>query len=202
VSRAALRERSCPGTRLAKARDDPSDPEETPMRTETPSPSPATPGLNTIAARRARGFGATARLVPSALEREPTPRAPVILIAEDDDEFRHLIASQLRNHGYRVIECIDGYELLRRLDAWRDQRIVPGFDLAICDVFMHGPSGLELLERLNRERLGIPMILLSGFGDFHTCVQAANKRAAAFFPKPVELSRLLAAVRTLIWKPL
>jgi DNA-binding NtrC family response regulator len=111
------------------------------------------------------------------------------------------VASQLRSNGYRVIECSDGRELLRRIEAWHDDHTLPGFDLAICDVYMPGPTGLELLERLNRERLGIPMILLSGFGDFHTCVQAANKRAAAFFPKPVELARLLSAVRTLIWKP-
>ena len=52
-------------------------------------------------------------------------------------------------------------------------------------------------RRMQRERLGIPVILLSGFGDFNTCVQAANKRASAFFPKPVELDRLFSTVRTL-----
>jgi len=157
--------------------------------------------LNTLRTRRARGFGATSRLIPTALEREPAPRAPVVLLAEDDAEFRALVASQLRSQGYHVLECSDGRELLRRIEGYRDERRLPGFDLAICDVYLPGPSGLELLERMNQERLGIPMILLSGFGDFHTCVRAANKRAAAFFPKPVELDRLLSAVRALIWKP-
>jgi DNA-binding NtrC family response regulator len=157
--------------------------------------------LNRSGAHRTRGFGATRALVPTALEREPAPRAPVVLIAEDDDEFRRLVSSQLRSQGYRVIECSDGRELARRIDAYRNDRRLPGFDLAICDVYLPGISGLELVERMQRERLGIPVILLSGFGDFHTCVQAANRRASAFFPKPVELDRLFSTVRTLIWKP-
>jgi len=157
--------------------------------------------LNTNHTRRLRGFGATHSFVPTALEREPAPRAPVVLVAEDDDEFRKLLAVHLRGPGYRVIECSDGRELARRIEAYREERRLPGFDLVICDVYLPGESGLELLERMQRERLGIPFILLSGFGDFHTCVQAANGRAAAFFPKPVELDRLLAVVRTLIWKP-
>lgn len=157
--------------------------------------------LNSRGAQRRRGFGATRALVPTALELEPAPRAPVVLLVEDDDEFRRLVAGQLRDHGYRVIECADGRELERRIDAYRDDRRLPGFDLAICDVYLPGPSGLQLLERMQRERLGIPVILLSGFGDLRTCVQAAKKRASAFFPKPVELGRLLATVRTLIWKP-
>jgi DNA-binding NtrC family response regulator len=122
------------------------------------------------------------------------------MIVEDNDAFRALVASHLRNYGYRVIECGDGRELLRRIEAFRTEARPPGFDLVICDVYLPGPSGLELLEQMNRAGIEIPTILLSGFGDFHTCVQAANKRASAFFPKPVELDRLLSATRALIWK--
>jgi len=153
-----------------------------------------------LSARRYRGFGAARGSVPAALELQAPPRAPVVLFVEDDDEFRALVASHLRNHGYRVIESGDGRELLRRIEAYRDAGTPPGFDLAICDVYLPGASGLELLERMNRAGIELPMILLSGFGDFHTCVQAASKRAAAFFPKPIELDRLLSAARALIWK--
>jgi two-component system nitrogen regulation response regulator NtrX len=162
---------------------------------------PTRSALNPMRTSRGRGFGATSRLIPTALDCEPAPRAPVVLLAEDDADFRTLVAGQLRNQGYHVLECSDGRELLRRIESYREERRLPGFDLAICDVYLPGPSGLELLERMNRERLGIPVILVSGFGDFHTCVRAANKRAAAFFPKPVELDRLLSTVRTLLWKP-
>jgi DNA-binding NtrC family response regulator len=151
--------------------------------------------------RRARGFAGRRELAPCALEPERAPRAPVILVVEDDEAFRELVASHFREHGYRVLECSDGRELVRCIEAYRERGARPRFDLAICDVHLPGPwSGLDLLERMNREGPRIPIILISGFGDIHTCVAAANKRAAAFFPKPVELQRLLSTARALLWK--
>jgi DNA-binding NtrC family response regulator len=171
------------------------------LQTIDPPASPRA-ALNPRRSFRTRGFGSTRDRVPRATDLGVVPRAPVVLIAEDDTELRARLAGQFRAHGYWVIESADGTELLRRIRAWREHSTLPGIDLVICDAHLPGRSGLELLDLVQRERLGIPVIVLSGSSDLlRGCVQAVSRRAAAFFSKPVDLSRLLATARALIWNP-
>jgi DNA-binding NtrC family response regulator len=126
---------------------------------------------------------------------QPLPRRPVILLAEDDAAMRSLLSSQLRRDGYRVIPCEDGTELVHRIDVFRNHRVPVGVDLVISDVRMPMISGLELLELVNEATLGIPVILISAFGDVETRGLASMRSAAAFFSKPFDIDQLCAAVR-------
>ena len=126
----------------------------------------------------------------------PLHRRPVIMLAEDDSAMLSLLSSQLRRDGYRVIPCADGMEFVHRIDVYRTHGIPIGVDLVISDVRMPKLSGLELLELVKEAPLGIPVILISAFGDTEMRGEAARRDAAAFFSKPFDIDQLRAAVRT------
>ena len=132
-------------------------------------------------------------IVPDALE------APLfrILLAEDDSEFRRLLASTLRADGCLVTECADGRELLDRLtsDVLPDE--LETFDLVISDIRMPGIMGTTILEGLRGWKVSPPWILITAFGDAATHEAAERQGVVAFFDKPFDLDRLRARVREL-----
>jgi CheY-like chemotaxis protein len=138
---------------------------------------------------------ASARDPVEGVEEFAVRRRPVILLAEDDAAMRSLLSSQLRRDGYRVIACQDGMELVYRIGVYRTRHLPIGVDLVISDVRMPLISGLELLELVNEATSGIPVILISAFGDVETRGEASTRSAAAFFSKPFDVDQLRAAVR-------
>jgi CheY-like chemotaxis protein len=66
-----------------------------------------------------------------------------ILLAEDDDLTRELLAKVLRREGYEVVETTDGAEAIAELGRG-------GFDLVLSDVQMARASGMELLGEVAR----------------------------------------------------
>jgi DNA-binding NtrC family response regulator len=82
-----------------------------------------------------------------------------------------------------------------RIGVYRTRHLPIGVDLVISDVRMPLISGLELLELVNEATSGIPVILISAFGDVETRGEASTRSAAAFFSKPFDVDQLRAAVR-------
>jgi len=129
--------------------------------------------------------------------RESSPVAPRVLLAEDGEEMRRLVAWTLRESGYEVEECADGWQLLQHLQFIGSEE-PPRFSLIISDIRMPGPSGIEILESLHRSRRLPPMILITAFGDPETHREARRLGAAAMFDKPFDLHDLVAAVRRIL----
>ena len=120
-----------------------------------------------------------------------------ILLAEDDDEMRALLASRLRSDGFDVLEARDGGELSTLIDAAHEARsIVPGtiVDVVISDARMPHLSGLDALEGLRKNDVETPFILITAFGDTHTHSEAYRLGANAVFDKPFEVDDLCTAV--------
>lgn len=115
-----------------------------------------------------------------------------MLLAEDDAEMRWLVAHALRKEGYEVVEVIDG----ARLQAEITSRILRSgkldVDLLVSDVRMPGGDGLELAEVLQAASIGVPLILMTGFGDEDTRRRVAAL-GAVLFDKPFALDELRAA---------
>jgi CheY-like chemotaxis protein len=111
----------------------------------------------------------------------------VVLIAEDDREMRSLLCDELFDLGVSIREAADGDEALRSR-------------LMIVLTDSHGPSdagwGLDYTARPGR-LLGVPMVLITPFGD-HQTVDALAMGVEAYFDKPVRLSELKKAVRRLL----
>lgn len=124
--------------------------------------------------------------------------APLVVLAEDDDDFRALLARTLRREGYNVAELNNGAQLLRTLvaDALNGGR--SEIAMVISDIRMPGASGLEALAGIDWASWPIPVVLMTGFGDRETHAAAKKLGAAAVIDKPFDLDELLALVTKLL----
>ncbi len=119
-------------------------------------------------------------------ERKPV----VLLIAEDDQEMRSLLCDELWDLGVSIREAADGDEALRSVLDTRPT-------LILTDLRMPA-GGLDYISRLRTFAPGVPIVLLTSFGDSKTRADALAIGVEAYFDKPVRLSELKGAVRRLL----
>jgi two-component system response regulator AtoC len=119
-----------------------------------------------------------------------------ILIAEDDEDMRHLVGETLSRDGYQVQEAADGTLLQARAALPAGNAREP-FDLIISDIRLPGLTGLEVLERLRRAGRKVPVILMTAFVDERTLAMAASL-GSVLISKPFELDDLRQVVRRLL----
>ena len=110
-----------------------------------------------------------------------------ILLAEDDEEFRALLALVLAGDGYAVDQVPDGTAFLQKVGEQSN------CDLIITDIRMPGASGLDVVSRLRCRGSRIPVIMLTAFSDEST-QQRALLLGATLFHKPFDLDDLRTAV--------
>ena len=140
-------------------------------------------------------------LPASSRQVEPSRRAPVegtvrggketILIVEDEVELCLLARRILEGYGYRVLECSNGAEALKLAPSQ-----VQEIDLLLTDMMMpEGIIGLELAERLRKERPGLKVICTSGFSMELTKVSFDSAEGMYFLQKPYKTQVLAQMVR-------
>lgn len=134
---------------------------------------------------------------PEGNERfAPAPaKKPHVLIAEDDDEFRRLLASAFAEAGFAVSECPDGSRLFTTTVGSILDGTKPKIDLIVSDVRMPGYTGMEFLSRLHDFRWNIPVILITAFGDGETHAKALRMGAFTVVDKPFEIGLLVQIAR-------
>ncbi len=125
----------------------------------------------------------------------PWTRSPLVLLVEDDDGMRDMLAAVLLRDGCHVVEAADGEGALDWLGAgtvdgqlWR----VPS--LIVSDICLPLVSGLEILAGVNRNCPRVPVILITGFGDEETHARAVDLGAERVLDKPFAMSEFRAAV--------
>jgi DNA-binding response OmpR family regulator len=122
-----------------------------------------------------------------------------ILLADDDDEMRRLLAEALREDGYEVLEARNGQELLTqvRSSVFRCDAGTPA-DALVADIRMPGRSGLEVLNVVRDADWAVPVVLITAFGDDETHAEANRMGADVVLDKPFDPEDLLAALRRLV----
>jgi CheY-like chemotaxis protein len=112
----------------------------------------------------------------------------LVLIVDDDEDIREVLAMAVRALGYAVKTACDGVEVLQQLEAGLRPSLI------LLDMMMPRMDGETVLARLRNDprRRDIPIVLLSG----HAAVRekAAELHAESYLVKPVGLDVL---VRTL-----
>jgi CheY-like chemotaxis protein len=125
--------------------------------------------------------------------------APRILLAEDTDDMRAVVALRLRQQGYSVTECCNGAELIAELGDYLGNVPVDErkrrFDLVISDIRMPGVFGLSVVEGAAEYRNFPPTILITAFGDEETHEKARQFGVSAVLDKPFDMNDLLSKVR-------
>jgi len=119
--------------------------------------------------------------------RQVTSRTHVVL-ADDDDDWRDLLATSLEGAGYDVDQVMDGRQLQLMLEAAEAAGAKP--DLIVSDHLMPHLTGLEVLAWAARHAPEVPFIILSAFAAPHIREPALRLGAAAVIEKPVDLSLL------------
>lgn len=117
-------------------------------------------------------------------------KSAIVLIAEDDREMRSLLCDELYDLGVSIREAADGDEALQSVLDTRPT-------LILTDLRMPA-GGLDYISRLRTFAPGVPIILLTSFGDAKTKADALAIGVEAYFDKPVRLSELKGAVRRLL----
>lgn len=111
-----------------------------------------------------------------------------LALVDDDQNFLFEICQKLQSRGFEVHPFRDAQSLLLRLAKGRL------FDCIVADVRLPALSGLDLQFTLTRERIAIPLILITGFADIEVAVSAMKAGAADFIGKPIDEARLVASI--------
>lgn len=106
-----------------------------------------------------------------------------LLIVDDDEEIRTLVARRLRQRGMEVQEASDAAQAIQRAE----NRL---FDVAIIDMMMPGMNGLELLAKLKGMQGGCQVVMLTAQGTIETAVEAMKLGAFDYLSKPFPLDEL------------
>jgi DNA-binding response OmpR family regulator len=111
-----------------------------------------------------------------------------VLLAEDDEALRELIASYLRSLGHTVVATGDGAELLQALA----ETLFDGedsYDAIVSDVYMPAWSGVEVLNGLRCAGSRIPVVLMTACPDPEISL-LSKELGAKLLIKPFDLSEL------------
>lgn len=113
-----------------------------------------------------------------------------ILVVDDDDRLRTLIARYLGDKGYRVTSAKDA------VDA-RAQLAGMAFDLMIVDVMMPGETGLELTRALRQTR-DVPILMLTAMGEPEDRIAGLEAGVDDYLAKPFEPRELVLRIATIL----
>ena len=119
---------------------------------------------------------------------EVTRHKKEILLVEDDDAMREMLATALRMTGYHVRTASDGLAGLRLLEAYEP-------DVVVLDLGLPIATGFDVLQELRavaKTRL-TPVIAISGM-DEHLKVARHNPEFTSTLPKPIDPETLAKAV--------
>jgi PAS domain S-box-containing protein len=114
-----------------------------------------------------------------------------VLLVEDNAAVRSLASAVLRRGGYRVIEAVDGQEALKR---WSEQE--GNVALLVTDMIMpEGMTGLELSERLCRQKPDLKVVIMSGYSPEAALGELPRRPGLAYLSKPFEIATFSRTVR-------
>jgi two-component system response regulator RegA len=109
-----------------------------------------------------------------------------LLVVDDSFAFRERLARAFRERGF-LVGTANNYS--EAMDIARQEPP----QLAVVDLRMPGPSGLELVRDLKKLDETIRVIVLTGFGSIATAIDAVRLGATNYLPKPADADDILAA---------
>jgi DNA-binding response OmpR family regulator len=118
-------------------------------------------------------------------------RSLSVLLVEDDDPLRGVLAELLASCGWNVFPTGFGPEAVRLA---RSNPI----DFSIVDLHLPGMTGLEVLLSIRREGRLLPAIMMSGQASAEETTAALNAGVFSFLRKPLDLDRLRVSLDQLV----
>ena len=106
-----------------------------------------------------------------------------ILVVDDQESMRQMLSDLLELMGHEPRAVEGGESALQNLRA-------QGADLVITDLNMPVMNGMELMKQIKSEFPGTPVIIITGYGSFHTEKQVLSNGADGYIPKPCTIHRV------------
>ena len=114
-----------------------------------------------------------------------------LLLVDDEEDFRKAICGTLARRGFEVSEAGSGEEALESVERSRP-------DVVVLDLRMPGMDGIETLKRIREIHADLPVIILTGHGDFDSAMAGIKLRVIDFVQKPVDPGQLALRIRRLL----
>jgi DNA-binding NtrC family response regulator len=112
-----------------------------------------------------------------------------ILVVDDEKSICRAMMEILEYEGHDVMLAENGKQALSVIKENSN------LDLVFCDIKMSGMDGIEVLEKSQATNADLPFVMISGHADIETAVECIKKGAYDFLEKPLDLNRVLIAVR-------
>ena len=118
-----------------------------------------------------------------------------ILIAEDEESVRLLVARTLSQNGHEVVATVDGAEALDTL-----QRESGRFDLLLTDIKMPVMDGLALALGAARDYPDLPIVLMTGYADQRERASGLDSLIVDVITKPFTLAEIKFSIAAALGK--
>jgi two-component system cell cycle sensor histidine kinase/response regulator CckA len=153
------------------------------------------------------GGGTTFEIYLPATEGSCAPKAPAtpsyaggghetILLVEDEEPLRRMVAGMLSREGYTVVEASDAEEALSLCE-----RSGGNIELVLADVVMPRMGGAELVNRLKSLRPLLKILLMSGYLDYEVSGVRMLDGSTPFLRKPFTKEALTGKIRQILESP-
>lgn len=110
-----------------------------------------------------------------------------ILIVDDDESIRKVVATILREKGYAVDTAETGKEAIAKSNR-------KFFNLALIDMRLPDMEGTQLLTLMRETTPRMVKIIMTGYPSLQNAMEAVNKSADAYLLKPVNMDKVLSTI--------
>src|SRR5262245_23320382 len=110
-----------------------------------------------------------------------------VLIIDDEKPHAEAVAESLARVGYECVIATSGKAGADKIDK-------EDFDVVLTDLRMQDLDGMELLRKAKKELPDAEVVLITGYGDVKTAVEAMKEGAFDYVTKPVDMGELRAIV--------
>lgn len=118
---------------------------------------------------------------------------PTILFAEDDERARKNLFEAIENEGWKVFPAVDGEDAI---NIFKYNKI----DIVILDIKMPKKDGLQVLHEMRSITKDFEAIIISGYGDESSAIQAMRDGAYSFIKKPIDLEEVFLTIEKALEK--
>ena len=115
-----------------------------------------------------------------------TTSTKTILLVDDEEHFRDRLSRALTKREYEVLQAGNYAEAIKAIKTHQPE-------MAVFDLRMPGPSGLELVKSALELNPQMRIVVLTGYGSIATATEAIRLGAINYLPKPADTDEILAA---------
>lgn len=118
-----------------------------------------------------------------------------VLVVDDDVTFCLMLETFLHKHGFSVQQSFSYDEGSKKLGSFKP-------DIVLTDLRLPDKDGLEMLKTVIRETPSVPVVLMTGYADIRTAVQAMRMGAFDYVAKPVNPDEILVTIKRALSSPI